>query len=192
MLIEQVGDRRQQEPGGTGGLRRWRFMCSCATYAGESVSVTGDCDQLGNWKHNQGFMLEKVSPDYEISFNGFKDKTEGVWVGEIDLPADRRIKFRYFVCMVLDNPNLVRGNTTLHIVRRWESNPVPRFIEPMNCTPPTDPQSFGFINASMETMETGWLTAETLIQFKISNTPLRFWRKKHQTARVRQAHLFYR
>jgi len=36
----------------------------------------------------------------------------------------------------------------------------------------------------VQRIETGWLTAETVLQFKISNGPINFWRKKHKNATV--------
>lgn len=35
-----------------------------------------------------------------------------------------------------------------------------------------------------EVMEHGWLTSETCIQFKISNNPIQFWRKRYKNMPV--------
>jgi hypothetical protein len=46
-----------------------------------------------------------------------------------------------------------------------------------------DEDTFGYYN-DLERIEHGWLTAETIVQFKIANGPINFWRKKHKNATV--------
>lgn len=55
-----------------------------------------------------------------------------VWYGLVNLPVGRDIKFRYFVCMLLDLPP-VNGISDpsigrVSVVRRWESPIQPRVI----------------------------------------------------------------
>lgn len=40
-------------------VRPWVFRVRAEVANGEVVCVTGNCDSLGNWKHNQVFVLTK-------------------------------------------------------------------------------------------------------------------------------------
>ena len=40
-------------------MRKWRFRVRASTIPGETVCVTGNCDSLGNWKHDKALILTK-------------------------------------------------------------------------------------------------------------------------------------
>lgn len=40
-------------------LREVEFSVSCTTNPGEVVCVVGNCPQLGNWKHEGAFVLQR-------------------------------------------------------------------------------------------------------------------------------------
>lgn len=136
------------------------FAVNCSTYSGETVAVTGDCNELGNWKYNLAFVLEKSSSTSTtniIAKTNQQEQTTELWTGRLLLPTNRKIKYRYFVCMILDNSNQLveNGSQQLFIMRRWESNCLPRIIDHMKtkcCLQDQEipePQEFGYIDMNV-------------------------------------------
>jgi len=44
-------------------------------------------------------------------------------------------------------------------------------------------EEFGMLDGKQQ-VESGWLTSETIIQFKVYNNPIQFWRKKYINSTV--------
>lgn len=101
------------------------------------------------------------------------------WSREVDIPKYKDISYRYLICTV--DPM----SDNLH-VRRWETHLIPRTISAYHDETETVAQSantsentavkksdidtFGDING-VEKIDRGWLTTETIIQFKFIRNP---------------------
>ena len=59
------------------------------------------------------------------------------------------------------------------------------FLAPSNFTEDSlpDPEKFGYHNGYCK-IERGWLTDETVIQFKIFNNPIKLWKNRLQNRKV--------
>lgn len=84
------------------------------------------------------------------------------------LPIARDVKYRYFIC------SSDKSSEHLHI-RKWETHLNPRQINAYaELTSVTD--TFGEVNGS-EKIDCGWLTTETIFQFKFFNNPFHLKQK---------------
>ncbi|KZS21732.1 Glycerophosphocholine phosphodiesterase GPCPD1 [Daphnia magna] len=150
--------------------REWNFRVTLRTTPGECVGVVGNCNQLGNWNHQNGILLSK-------SIVNSSDGNE-IWQGTVQLPLDQEVYFRYFTCIVLDHmAENDEGNKRDLIVRRWETNISPRLIKinsSQNDLIHID--LFGTYNGETR-VDRGWLTKETVVQLKLYNDPIRMWKK---------------
>lgn len=90
-----------------------------------------------------------------------------LWSQEINIPSGNEIRYRYFVCSV---DEVTQG---LH-VRRWETHLKPRIIPAIsqNGDRTESIDTFGEING-VEKIDRGWLTSETILQFKFFNNPFK-------------------
>lgn len=85
-----------------------------------------------------------------------------IWSNEITLPIAKDIKYRYFV------RSSDASSEQIHI-RKWETHLNPRQINAYaELTSAID--TFGEVNG-LEKIDYGWLTTETIIQFKFFNNP---------------------
>jgi glycerophosphocholine phosphodiesterase GPCPD1 len=116
----------------------------------EKVAITGSCDELGNWDPSHCVFLEPSL-----------DRT---WTTQVDLPCDANINFRYFIASV--DPS---ANPFCCHVRKFESHLKPRSVlakqDDIN-----DFDTFGFVDGQ-EKIDKGWLTNETILNFKFFNDP---------------------
>ena len=87
-----------------------------------------------------------------------------MWSTEVDIPSCENIRYRYFIASI--DPT----NQGVH-VRRWETHLKPRMI-PLGNTPQDKENSdvFGVVGG-VEKIDKGWLTNETILQFKFINNP---------------------
>ncbi|XP_058804973.1 glycerophosphocholine phosphodiesterase GPCPD1-like isoform X2 [Phymastichus coffea] len=111
-----------------------------------------------------------------------------VFSQKITLPSDADIQFRYFVAVVCLSNNVTKNSAKTLIIRKWETHMTPRKIKknaPSNFNEETlpDPERFGYHNGYMK-VERGWLTDETVIQFKLFNNPVKLWKNKLQNRRI--------
>lgn len=88
-----------------------------------------------------------------------------VWSAEIGIPCDTDIEYRYFIASV--DPQI--GNDMVH-VRKWETHLKPRHISKDNESQVSTIESFGIVDG-IEKLDRGWLTNETVLQFKFFNNP---------------------
>ncbi|XP_031779389.1 glycerophosphocholine phosphodiesterase GPCPD1 isoform X2 [Nasonia vitripennis] len=110
----------------------------------------------------------------------------------IALPSDADVQFRYFVAVVCE-PNGTKNSAKTLIIRKWETHMSPRQIKkdvPSNiCAAAAgeeslpDPDKFGYHNGYRK-IERGWLTDETVIQFKLFNNPIKLWKNRLQNKKV--------
>lgn len=88
-----------------------------------------------------------------------------IWTLKLNVPSNIEINYRYFIASIdPSNP------TSVH-VRKWETHLKPRCI-PVEDTATADNtiETFGVVNGD-EKIDKGWLTNETILQFKFFNNP---------------------
>lgn len=204
MAAEHTSDMR-------GSKRDWIFRVQVHKLEkNEVLYVVGNLPELGSWDHNQAFQLtqEHGSRDSPTLFDsnssgefynddvhdnagdnlfGEDDEDGQIFSQKIQLPVDVDIEFRYFVAVICQLNGTKNSAKTL-IVRRWETHMTPRLIKkntPSNFTSDTlpDPDRFGYYNGYCK-IERGWLTDETVIQFKLFNNPIKLWKNRLQNKKV--------
>lgn len=141
---------------------------------------------------------------------------EGIWSGVISIPRDCNVMFRYFVGIVF-KPDEEKFTSRQVIVRRWETNLNPRVIHKegmylmicylfftvacrcmkkeylvvvtvvSNNQQVVEPDIFGLYDSCKMT-DRGWLTTETVVQFKLFENPIQFWKHKYEGRKVRCMH----
>lgn len=115
----------------------------------EKVFVTGNTPELGEWDYTKIIMM-----DY--------DEASNLWLKTLTIPNTCEVLYRYAICFLNENSNDV-------FIRKWETNIHPRMIKQTMLHPTQD--VFGEYDKK-QGISTGWLTNQTLIQFKFSNNPL--------------------
>lgn len=130
----------------------------------ETVCVVGDLRELGQWTPEKCIPLQEEDQD--------------TWSGIIEIPDKRKVEYRYCVCVIIESGIQV-------IVRSWETNLRPRFIEYSEKSPTIDdePQIYGNYGNN-EHIDRGWLNKETVVQLKLCNNPITLWRSKYSNRRV--------
>uniref|UniRef100_A0A0A9Y8A0 Glycerophosphocholine phosphodiesterase GPCPD1 n=1 Tax=Lygus hesperus TaxID=30085 RepID=A0A0A9Y8A0_LYGHE len=164
------------------GLTPWKFRVRADINAGEIVAVTGNCDTLGNWKHDKVFFLTKERDDD----NGT------IWSGTTQIPLNIQVEYRY-VIMIIVEPDGHRESQKHHVVRRWETNRNPRIIPKRelyndkikdgNSPGGSEPDVLGYYDHK-EMISRGWLTTETAIQLKLFNNNLQLWKSKLKNQKI--------
>ncbi|KAJ8680696.1 hypothetical protein QAD02_016483 [Eretmocerus hayati] len=106
---------------------------------------------------------------------------------KVALPADADVQFRFFIAVVC-HPNGTKNSARTLIIRKWETHMKPRQISKNSLNNFTEesipePEKFGYHNGYYK-VERGWLTDETVIQFKIFNNPIKLWKNKLQNKNV--------
>lgn len=88
-----------------------------------------------------------------------------IWSVEVNIPCDVDVQYRYFISSI--DPS---NQSSVH-VRKWETHLKTRVI-PQSSEPQafSDVETFGIING-VQKVDKGWLTNETIIQFKFFNNP---------------------
>ncbi|RLU18153.1 hypothetical protein DMN91_010396 [Ooceraea biroi] len=197
-----------------GSKRDWVFRVQVPDLEkNEVVYVVGNLPELGAWNHNQAILLsqehnsrrespvlfdsnssgEFYSSDGDAADNAadgiFNDEAERerIFSEKIALPIDADVEFRYFIAVVCQSNGTKNSAKTL-IIRRWETHMTPRLIRrntPSNFDNDTlpDPEKFGYHNNYCK-VERGWLTDETVIQFKLFNNPVKLWKNRLQNRKV--------
>ncbi|XP_011868687.1 PREDICTED: glycerophosphocholine phosphodiesterase GPCPD1-like [Vollenhovia emeryi] len=173
----------------------------------EAAYVVGNLPELGAWNHNQAVLMSQehnsrrespvlldssnsgdfYSEDGENAADGIFEEDGQIFSQKIALPIDANIEFRYFVAVICQSNGAKNSANTL-IIRRWETHMRPRVIKkntPCNFDNDTlpDPDKFGYYN-NYSKIERGWLTDETVIQFKLFNNPIKLWKSRLQNKKV--------
>ncbi|XP_076232782.1 glycerophosphocholine phosphodiesterase GPCPD1 isoform X2 [Calliopsis andreniformis] len=204
VATEQTSDMRESK-------RDWIFRVQVHKLEkNEVLYVVGNLPELGAWNHNQALQMtqECGSRDSPMFFDSnssgefynddghdnpgdslFHEDDEGgqIFSQKVALPIDIDIEFRYFVAVICQSNGTKNSAKTL-IIRRWETHMKPRFIKknmPSNFTSDSlpDPDKFGCYNGYCK-IERGWLTDETVIQFKLFNNPIKLWKNRLQNRKV--------
>ncbi|XP_018392349.1 PREDICTED: glycerophosphocholine phosphodiesterase GPCPD1-like [Cyphomyrmex costatus] len=174
----------------------------------EVVYVVGNLSELGAWNHNQAILMpqehssQRESPvvldsnssgdfyseeDGDNAADGIFEDDGRIFSQKVSLPTDANIEFRYFIAVICQSNGTKNSAKTL-IIRRWETHMTPRLIRkntPSNFNNDTlpDPDKFGYHNNYCK-IERGWLTDETVIQFKLFNNPIKLWKNRLQNKKV--------
>ncbi|XP_044014465.1 glycerophosphocholine phosphodiesterase GPCPD1-like isoform X1 [Aphidius gifuensis] len=194
-----------------GTKRDWLFRVQVTELEkNEFVYVVGNLPELGAWNHNQAIQLHlehpespQNSPDFENnkSVNAFnadndeasnklfneKEKDEKIYSVKLSLPMDTDIEFRYFIAVVCESNEIKNSAITL-IIRKWETHLTPRIIKidtPSNIINNDIPdyQKFGYYNGYCK-IDRGWLTDETVLQFKLFDNPIKIWKNRLQNRKL--------
>ncbi|KOX71415.1 Glycerophosphocholine phosphodiesterase GPCPD1 [Melipona quadrifasciata] len=190
-----------------GSKRNWIFRVQVHKLEkNEVLYVVGNLPELGAWNHNQAIQLsqEHGSRDSPTLFDSnssfysddghenagdtFGDDEGGqIFSQKVALPIDADVEFRYFVAVICQSNGTKNSAKTL-IIRRWETHMTPRFIKKntsSNFSSDTlpSPDKFGYYNGYFKN-ERGWLTDETVIQFKLFNNPIKLWKTRLQNRKV--------
>ncbi|XP_043680401.1 glycerophosphocholine phosphodiesterase GPCPD1-like isoform X2 [Vespula pensylvanica] len=175
----------------------------------ECLYVVGDLPELGAWNHNQAIQmfeehtaqdasaLSKNSGYYNIDNvdnttdagdNIYHEIEKGqIFSQKVALPVDTDIKYRYFIAVICQS-NGTKNSSKILIIRKWETHMIPRQIKkniPSNFVNDTlpDPEIFGCHNGYCK-VERGWLTDETVIQFKIFDNPIKLWKHQYKNRNI--------
>ncbi|EGI70224.1 Putative glycerophosphodiester phosphodiesterase 5 [Acromyrmex echinatior] len=192
-----------------GSKRDWIFRVQISNLEkNEVVYVVGNLPELGAWNHNQAILMSqehnsrRESPvvldsnstgdfyseeDGDNAADGIFEDDGRIFSQKIALPIDANIEFRYFIAVICQSNGTKNSAKTL-IIRRWETHMTPRLIRknaPSNFDNDTlpDPDKFGYHN-NYSKIERGWLTDETVIQFKLFNNPIKLWKNRLQNKKV--------
>ncbi|XP_012538512.1 glycerophosphocholine phosphodiesterase GPCPD1 isoform X2 [Monomorium pharaonis] len=191
-----------------GSKRDWIFRVQVPNLEkNEGVYVVGNLPELGAWNHNQAILMTQennsrrespilldnnssgdfYSEDGENAADGIFEEDGRIFSQKVALPIDANIEFRYFIAVICQSNGTKNSAKTL-IIRRWETHMTPRLIKkntPSNFDNDTlpDPDKFGYHNNYCK-IERGWLTDETVIQFKLFNNPIKLWKNRLQNKKV--------
>ncbi|XP_076654231.1 glycerophosphocholine phosphodiesterase GPCPD1 isoform X3 [Halictus rubicundus] len=201
----EVATKQTSEMRGT--KRDWIFRVQVHKLEkNEVLYAVGNIPELGAWNHNQAILMaqENGNRDSSMFFDGnssrefysndtgdmFRDEEDEsgqIFSRKVSLPTDTDIEFRYFVAVICQSNGTKNSARTL-IIRQWETHLIPRLIRkniPSNFTQDTlpDPDTFGYYNGYSK-IERGWLTDETVIQFKLFNNPIKLWKDRLQNRKV--------
>ncbi|KAG6446286.1 hypothetical protein O3G_MSEX004390 [Manduca sexta] len=130
--------------------QEWAFTVSVPNLGPkEKVFITGSIPELGEWDCSKLLPMEL-------------DNSSDLWNKSIIIPNIGDVYYRYAICLLNESTNDI-------IVRSWETNIHPRVIKENMLHPSTD--IFGEYDGK-QSVSTGWLTSQTLVQFKFCNNPL--------------------
>ncbi|GFT96818.1 glycerophosphocholine phosphodiesterase GPCPD1 [Nephila pilipes] len=146
-----------------GVIRDLVIQVRAETAIGETVFISGNVPELGEWKVSQAVQLGKVSAD------------GNVWQTMIHVPTNQNVQYRYLICTVVDNEGKPEN-----IVRYWESHLRPRILRPIDYIDGKgDLDVFGYQGDS-ECIAKGWLTSETIVQLKMFKSPVTIWKRRYR------------
>lgn len=134
--------------------QQWLFTVNVPELtAQEKVFITGSIPELGMWDHTKVVLLKQ-------------EQETQTWSQSITIPNTCDVYYRYGICTVIEESNDI-------VMRRWETSFKPRVIkETMLHSTTTD--VFGDVECDGQQKVTrGWLTTQTLLQFKFTNNPLK-------------------
>ncbi|CAG5021450.1 unnamed protein product [Parnassius apollo] len=131
--------------------QEWLFRVSVSNIGPkEKVFISGSTLELGEWDYTKVVPLEQ------------HDGSD-LWSKQIIIPNTCDVFYRYAICLVNEESKDL-------IVQRWEANIHPRVIKENMQKSITD--VFGEYDGKQR-ITRGWLTTQTLVQFKFVNNPLK-------------------
>ncbi|XP_014608826.1 PREDICTED: glycerophosphocholine phosphodiesterase GPCPD1-like isoform X2 [Polistes canadensis] len=186
-----------------GSKRDWVFRVQVSDLEkNECLYVVGNLPELGAWNPNQAIQMFQEYNAQNVS--DCKNKSEfydadaraeagygisneidkgQIFSQKITLPVDADVDYRYFIAVICQSNGTKNSAKTL-IIRKWETHMIPRQIKknlPGNFLNNALPNSeiFGCYNGYCK-VERGWLTDETVIQFKLFYNPIKLWKQRLQ------------
>ncbi|XP_075992154.1 glycerophosphocholine phosphodiesterase GPCPD1-like isoform X2 [Anticarsia gemmatalis] len=132
--------------------QQWVFTVA-APGAGpkEKVFITGSIPELGEWDYKKLVVLEH-------------QEGSNLWSKAVTIPNTCDVLYRYGIGIInADNNDIV--------IRSWETSLKPRILKESVLVPYTD--TYGEYDGKPSPVTTGWLTTQTLLQFKFVNNPLK-------------------
>ncbi|XP_069697586.1 glycerophosphocholine phosphodiesterase GPCPD1-like isoform X2 [Periplaneta americana] len=160
-----------------GERKDWKFRVTVNTLLRETVFVVGSCRELGSWNSSGALQL--------TCENASSNDGETVWSAVISIPSDCDVQFRYFVGILFE-PDEEKYPSRQVVVRRWETNLNPRLIRKEVCSnnhQDVEPDIFGLYDSG-KMIDRGWLTSETVVQFKLVEDAIQLWKQKFQGREV--------
>lgn len=110
-------------------------------------------------------MQLKSWQTFDCNLTSISSFSGEIWSAEVNIPYDVDVNYRYFIASI--DPS---NQASVH-VRRWETHIKPRKISKGNEPQATnDIETFGVVEG-VEKIDKGWLTNETILQFKFLNNP---------------------
>lgn len=132
-------------------FQQWVFSVTApAIEPREIVFITGSVPELGEWEVEKIVHLEKKEGTF-------------LWSKTVQIPNTRDVLYRYGV-------GVINTDTNEFIIRKWETNIKPRILRESDLHPIID--EFGKYE-KLSSLTRGWLTTQTLVQFKFLNNPLK-------------------
>ncbi|CAL1285585.1 unnamed protein product [Larinioides sclopetarius] len=146
-----------------GVIRELLVQVRTETAVGETVFISGNTPELGEWKVSQAVQMTNVSTDGNL------------WQSLIRIPTHQNVQYRYLICTIVEN----EGKSE-NIVRYWESHLRPRILRPIDFIDGKgEIDVFGYQGDS-ESISKGWLTSETIVQLKMFNSPVTIWKRRYR------------
>ncbi|CAG4968151.1 unnamed protein product [Colias eurytheme] len=131
--------------------QNWVFSVALSDLSSkEKLFITGSTPELGEWDYRKIVPLEL-------------NENANVWTKTIEIPNDCDVYYRYVVCAVNEECSETR-------ICRWECSIEPRVIKESMLHPVID--HFGEYGGN-ERLIRGWLTSQSLVQFKFIDNPLK-------------------
>lgn len=138
----------------TVGQRIWKFRVSAPNlHKYETVCVTGDCLELGNWSHEKLVHLKQ-------------EENTPHWSVTLKIPLKLNVHYRYCICMQT-------ADRTRVLIRRWETHVIPRTIVKENLQLSEEFDIFGNYDGKHK-IGKGWLTTGSMLQLKFSKNSISF------------------
>ncbi|XP_034945285.1 glycerophosphocholine phosphodiesterase GPCPD1-like isoform X2 [Chelonus insularis] len=170
-------------------LGAWNHHQSLQLYQEYNCNLMRNVKSLDD-SHNYETLNDE---DDNASDNLFKNdeqemmRNNPIFALKVSLPTDKDVHFRYFTAVVCQSNGSKNPAKTL-IIRKWETHMKPRIIKkdaPSNFTDHSlpEPDQFGYNNGYYK-IERGWLTDETVIQFKLFNNPIKIWKSRLQNKKL--------
>lgn len=143
----------QLESGAQVASQQWIFTVTVPTIEPkEKVFITGNIPELGEWDPSKIVILDH-------------EENTDLWSKTVTIPNTCDVLYRYGKCIVVNDAD---ANSV--IIRQWEIHIQPRLIKETVLHPFVD--TYGEIEGK-QNVSTGWLTTQTLLQFKFMNNPLK-------------------
>ncbi|XP_026737758.1 glycerophosphocholine phosphodiesterase GPCPD1-like isoform X2 [Trichoplusia ni] len=143
----------QLESGAQVASQQWLFTVAVPTIEPkEKVFITGSIPELGEWDPSKIVILDH------------KENTD-LWSKTVTIPNTCDVLYRYGKCIVGNDAD---ANSV--IIRQWEIHIQPRVIKETVLHPFVD--TYGE-SEGKQNVSAGWLTTQTLLQFKFMNNPLK-------------------
>lgn len=117
-----------------------------------------------SWLYHENSFVKRHFLQLRTCFL-FSRILDRLWSVEIGIPCDTDIEYRYFIASI--DPQI--GNDMVH-VRKWETHLKPRHISKDSESQISTVETFGVVDG-IEKVDRGWLTNETIVQFKFFNNP---------------------